>query len=273
MLIGFNNDVEYRGKTFHIQTEDHGEGDPRIETQLFFSGAILDTVITSYEETLDEYDGKEAEERIRAQMKASHRSLYKKLFAGKYDELAGLEPLEEVDEEIDAEAEDFTPSQDRVPAAAAKVEQEGEDAILEFQKKKAKNHVSLDKLKDQLANMKEQSAPSEDSEADDVAPTQVIDPSAGGLDFSSVSEDGGEAPVESAPKKPASKVPAPKKAATPAAAASAQPAQPVQSTPPAQSTRPALIEYAATGRDAWDGCKPASDDLSLTGLVENFLGL
>lgn len=256
MLIGFNNDVEYRGKTFHIQTEDHGEGDPRIETQLFFSGAILDTVITSYEETLEEYDGQKAEERIRAQMKASHRSLYKKLFAGKYDELAGLEPLEEVDEEVEASPDDFTPSQERVPAAAAKIEEEGEDAILQFQKKKAKNHVSLDKLKDQLSNLdaksesaepSETSETSEVSEADDVAPTQVIDPAAGGLDFSSVSQDGGssEGSDEPAPARPA--------AAAPAA--------------------PALVEFSSTGQDAWEGCEPAADDLSLTGLVENFLGL
>lgn len=251
MLIGFNNDVEYRGKTFHIQTEDHGEGDPRIETQLFFSGAILDTVITSYEETLDNYDGAEAEERIRAQMKASHRSLYKKLMAGEYDEFAGLEPLEEVDEEPPAaDPDEFTPSQERVPAAAAKVEEEGEDAILEFQKKKAKNHVSLDKLKNQLSNLDKSSEESEASEAseleEDVAPTQVIDPSDAGLDFSSVSQDGGQANTD-------------------AEASAPQPA--------AASAETASVEYGQTGKEAWEGCKPPAEDLSLTDLVEDFLGL
>lgn len=247
MLIGFNNDVQYRGKTFHIQTEDHGEGDPRIETQLFHSGAILDTVITSYEETLENYDGAEQEERIRAQMKASHRSLYKKLMGGKYDELAGLEPLEEVEEEVAApDPDEFTPSQDRVPAAAAKVEQEGEDAILEFQKKKAKNHVSLDKLKDQLSRMNESEA-SEASEAEEAAPTQVIDASGPGFDFSSVSE-------QSEPKK--------EKAAPPAASSA-------KSAPAAAAS----VDMPETGVSAWTGCNPADDSLSLTELVEDFLGL
>ena len=252
MLIGFNNDVEYRGKTFHIQTEDHGEGDPRIETQLFFSGAILDTVITSYEETLEGYDGPEAEERIRAQMKASHRSLYKKLMAGEYDEFAGLEPLEAVEEAPpEPNPNEFTPSQERVPAAAAKVEEEGEDAILEFQKKKAKNHVSLDKLKDQLSSLDKASEESEESEAeddieDDVAPTQVIEASDAGLEFSSVSQDGGQA--------------------TGSAAVSA----PARTSAPAE---PSQLDYDKTGQEAWEGCKPPAEDLSLTGLVEDFLGL
>jgi hypothetical protein len=253
MLIGFNNDVEYRGKTFHIQTEDHGEGDPRIETQLFYSGAILDTVISSYQEILDEYDGDEADERVRAQMKASHRSLFKKLKGGEYDEYAGFEPLEDADAEIDEpEVDDFTPSQDRVPAAAAKVEEGGEDAILEFQKEKAKNHVSLHKLKDQLSGISgsdEESEAEDDADVqdqeeqneDDVAPTQVLDPADSGLDFSSVSEDGGR----EAPK------------AAPAASATPQ---------------PVLVQYAKTGVEGWEGCRPPADDLSLTDLVEEFLG-
>jgi hypothetical protein len=258
MLIGFNNDVEYRGKTFHIQTEDHGEGDPRIETQLFHSGAILDTVLTSYQEILDEYDGDEADERVRAQMKASHRSLFKKLKAGEYDEFAGLESLEDVDEDVaEPEVDDFTPSQDRIPAAAAQVEEEGEDAIMEFQKEKAKNHVSLHKLKDQLEDV-DSVADEEDSEAgdqgatqveDDVAPTQVLDPTEAGFDFSSVSDDSEQ---------------------------NAEQVQQVQQAAEGRAggagERPVLVDYESTGVDAWKGCQPPVDDLSLTSLVEEFLG-
>ena len=266
MLIGFNNDVEYRGKTFHIQTEDHGEGDPRIETQLFFSGAILDTNITSYQETLDNYDGKQAEERIRAQMKASHRSLYKKLLAGEYDEIAGLEPVEDVEEVGAPDPDEFTPSQERIPAAAAQVEEkaeeEGDDAILEFTKKKAKEHVDLNTLKDQLDGMGdgEDEQEAEDVE-EDVAPTQVIDPSDGGLDFSSVSDDADDEAADEAP---------------PAAAASASAASEAAASakPPAnRQPRRALVEFEKTGATAWNGCGPAKDPLSLTELVEDFLGL
>ncbi|MFW5966540.1 MAG: hypothetical protein ACOCV2_03425 [Persicimonas sp.] len=236
MLIGFNNDVEYRGKTFHIQTEDHGEGDPRIETQLFHSGAILDTVITSYEEVLEEHDGEEAEERIRAQMKASHRSLYKKLLGGEYDEMAGLDPVEDSGEVEAPDPDEFQPSQERVPAAAAKVEEkaeeEGEDAILEFQKKKAKDHVSLDKLKDQLSDIDEEGEVEGDEE-DDVAPTEVLDTGKSDLDFSSVTD-----------SEPAAD-PSPRAARIP--------------------------DWRETGESAWQGCMPPDDSLSLTDLVEEFL--
>lgn len=271
MLIGFNNDVEYRDMTFHIQTEDHGEGDPRIETQLFHSGAILDTVITSYEETIEGYEGPEAEERIRAQMKASHRSLFKKLMAGEYDEMVGLDPLEEVEEEVAApDPDEFTPSQERVPAAAAKVEEEGEDAIMKFQKKKAKDHVSLDKLKSQLSKLdkkdeesakdepaKEEQPPKEAKQAqgsvgaeddeedeDDVVPTQVIDTSNKGFQISSEADDGAE-----------------------------QPEKPAKTTVAAAAGEPALVEYEATGAQAWEGCEKPIYPLSLTDLVEDFLGL
>lgn len=254
MLIGFNNDVDYRGTTFHIQTEDHGESDCRIETQLFYSGAIVDTVITSYEETIEGYEGKEAEERIRAQMKASHRSLYKKLMAGEYDEFAGLEPLDEPVEEVVEDAEGFTPSQDRVPAAAARIEEEGEDAIIEFQKDKAKHHVSLDKLKDQLSNM---SPAEEDSDPqDDVAPTQVLGPSASSPGMAASPADGAQPakPAQSAKLAKLAKAATSAPAAKPAAAASA-------------------VELTGTGARAWDGCLPCDEDLSLTGIVEEFLGL
>ncbi len=262
MLIGFNNDVEYRDMTFHIQTEDHGEGDPRIETQLFHSGAILDTVITSYEETIEGYEGPEAEERIRAQMKASHRSLFKKLMAGEYDEMVGLEPLEEVEEEVAApDPDEFTPSQERVPAAAAKVEEEGEDAIMKFQKKKAKDHVSLDKLKSQLSKLdkkEEESAKEEppkeakqapdadddEEDEDDVVPTQVIDTSNKGFQISSAVEDDAD-----------------------------QPEKPAKTTVAAAAGERALVEYEATGAQAWEGCEKPIYPLSLTDLVEDFLGL
>ena len=53
MQIGFNNDIDYRGKTFHIQTEDRGLPAAQIETQIFCAGAILDTTIISYQKIMD----------------------------------------------------------------------------------------------------------------------------------------------------------------------------------------------------------------------------
>ncbi len=120
MQIGFNNDVEYREKTFHIQTEDHGVKMASIETQIFHAGAIYDTSIVSYKNLLaDSEEGEERTKRIRSMMQANHKSLYNKLMAGEYDKFAGLEPL--ADGEVAAVA-DFVPSQERVPESAHALE-------------------------------------------------------------------------------------------------------------------------------------------------------
>jgi hypothetical protein len=191
-------------------------------------------------------------------MKASHRSLFKKLMGGEYDEMVGLEPLEEAEEEVAApDPDEFTPSQERVPAAAAKVEEEGEDAIMKFQKKKAKDHVSLDKLKNQLSKLdkkEDEQAPKEVAQAqgdegdeedeDDVVPTQVIDTSNKGFQISSAVDDDAE-----------------------------QPEQPAKTTVAAAAGEPALVEYDATGAQAWEGCEKPIYPLSLTDLVEDFLDL
>lgn len=121
MQIGYNNDVEYRKKTFHIQTEDRGEPSASIETQIFHAGAILDTSIISYTKVLEATtDIDERIERIRALMQGNHKKLYKKLFAGEYDQMVGLEPR--ADKDAAAVADDFVPSQDIVPAAALEIE-------------------------------------------------------------------------------------------------------------------------------------------------------
>ena len=128
MLIGYNNDVQHRGKTFHIQTEDRGAPSNQIETQIFHSGAILDTRIISYEDKLAGVNDRATRNKsIKQLMQTTHRELYKNLLSGKYDEFAGLEPLADVesDVEVDDKIEDFTPSQERVPQAALELEEKG----------------------------------------------------------------------------------------------------------------------------------------------------
>lgn len=87
MLIGFNNDVEYNGRMFHIQTEDNGIKNASITTILFFSGQILESKRTDYRDVLDSV--KEDEDRkkaIKKKMVDQHRTFYKKLFEGTYEE-------------------------------------------------------------------------------------------------------------------------------------------------------------------------------------------
>lgn len=82
MLIGYNTNVPYKGKTYHVQTEDSGSGRPMIVTLLYLEGAILRSQKTSYDDLVGEPD---SEERIRDLMKEQHKSMIKKLISGAFD--------------------------------------------------------------------------------------------------------------------------------------------------------------------------------------------
>lgn len=82
MLSGFNHNIPYKGKTYHIQTEDGGREHPQIVTHAFLGGVILDTVRQPYGDLLERSDWEEA---IRDRMKAQHLEEIRKLFAGAFD--------------------------------------------------------------------------------------------------------------------------------------------------------------------------------------------
>ncbi len=50
MQKGFNSDINFRGKTFHVQTEDWGFDNPFLVSRIFHNGAVLKTIKTSYTE-------------------------------------------------------------------------------------------------------------------------------------------------------------------------------------------------------------------------------
>jgi len=93
MLIGYNTNISYKDKIYHIQTEDSGLKNPVIVTLLYSKGAILASKKTSYEHILDDPDFKD---KVRKLMKAQHKIMIKELLAGKY---TGEYTAEEVSEE------------------------------------------------------------------------------------------------------------------------------------------------------------------------------
>lgn len=50
MQKGYNSDVIFNGKAYHIQTEDWGFDNPYLVSRIYLQGAVLKTVKTSYEE-------------------------------------------------------------------------------------------------------------------------------------------------------------------------------------------------------------------------------
>ena len=252
MLIGYNNDVQYRGKTFHIQTEDRGAPSNQIETQIFHSGAILDTRIVSYADQIkNEKDRNARNETVKALMKVTHRELYKKLFSGEYDHFAGLEPLaKDATVEVEEQANSFNPSQERVPDAARELEERGASA---FDIKEGGDHVDLKSLKNRLAKLGAPSEPDEDEEEEELR-TQVVSD----LDAlpqivqsdAAKRQDGAPKPLFSLHKKNA---------------------RPQTASTQSQGGQAVDAEIATGSNRAWQGCLPPREDLSLLPLIESLL--
>ena len=100
MITGFNTDVDYRGKTFHVQTEDKGLDNPIIESLIYIGGEILGAVRTPYTDLFPpgEYD----EKKIIQRMEDQHREVMGDAKRGVFDKSGGniLDP-EPSDESLD----------------------------------------------------------------------------------------------------------------------------------------------------------------------------
>ncbi|MCX5716955.1 MAG: hypothetical protein NTW44_01330 [Nitrospirae bacterium] len=81
MLVGYNNNVTYKGKVYHVQTEDSGLNNPIIVTLLYFKGTILASKKTNYSHLIGIKDIKKS---VREMMKEQHKAILKELIAGKY---------------------------------------------------------------------------------------------------------------------------------------------------------------------------------------------
>lgn len=82
MLSGFNHNLKYKGKTYHVQTEDGGRDNPIILTHVFLGGVILSTARSPYQDLLSRPDW---EDSLRERMKAQHLEEIRRLFSGAFD--------------------------------------------------------------------------------------------------------------------------------------------------------------------------------------------
>jgi hypothetical protein len=78
-LLGYNHNVRYEGRIFHVQTEDSGPGNPHLFTHLFFEGSILASKRSQYApETF--------EDEVRSWMQGQHKAILRELKQGAFDE-------------------------------------------------------------------------------------------------------------------------------------------------------------------------------------------
>ncbi len=82
MQVGFNNNIVYKGESYHIQTEDGGRDNPVITTMLFKEGVVVASKKTSYADILK---FEQLETLVRELMREQHAGVLKDLKNGRCD--------------------------------------------------------------------------------------------------------------------------------------------------------------------------------------------
>ena len=97
--MGFNNNIKFRERVFHIQTEDSGLDQPHVITHLFADGGrIVKSHKRSYADGVNRQD---VTQYVRALMKAQHMEMVVMLREGRFDDIiagtrvGGIETLTE----------------------------------------------------------------------------------------------------------------------------------------------------------------------------------
>jgi len=84
-VVGFNHNVKYGPRVYHVQTEDSGLPHAHYITHLFVGGNIVSSMKTSYSEKVSD-PGLAAS--IRSLMEAQHKQMLKRLVSGEFNEMA-----------------------------------------------------------------------------------------------------------------------------------------------------------------------------------------
>lgn len=126
MQVGYNTNIPYKGKVYHVQTEDTGIESYQIISLLYYKGAILHSRKSTYEELKDDPGLKE---KVREMMKEQHKVLCKELIAGKHTPEGGA--AEPVAEEAPAAApsESQVVKEEQVVAAPVEAEPAAAEAV------------------------------------------------------------------------------------------------------------------------------------------------
>jgi hypothetical protein len=81
MMKGFNSDIQVRGKSYHVQTEDWGKENPFLVSRVFCNGAVLKTIKTPYEEALRGGPSRDVDG-IKLALRQQHNRVVDDVFSG-----------------------------------------------------------------------------------------------------------------------------------------------------------------------------------------------
>jgi hypothetical protein len=82
-LRGYNHNIRYQNRIYHVQTEDSGLENPHVFTHLFLGGMIISSARTDYAHLTAV---PEQESAVRRMMQSQHKTLMKQLKRGEFDE-------------------------------------------------------------------------------------------------------------------------------------------------------------------------------------------
>ncbi|MFQ5417750.1 MAG: hypothetical protein ACE5FL_11975 [Myxococcota bacterium] len=121
MITGSNTNVQYRGKLFHVQTEDSGRRNPHVISHLYYGGTILASHKTTYDDLLD-LASDTLDQGVRALIEEQHIAMLKRLKCGDFDAV--------IDQRIDAAAAgDTSPDTDPDTAPTIPPESAAESSL------------------------------------------------------------------------------------------------------------------------------------------------
>jgi len=83
VITGYNSDVRHGSRVYHVQTEDKGLTNPKIETLIYLGGEILDSYRGAYADLLTQPPIQD--QAIQARMDDQHKSVIRDIKNGKYD--------------------------------------------------------------------------------------------------------------------------------------------------------------------------------------------
>lgn len=125
MITGANTDVDYEGRTYHVQTEDKGRENPVVESLIYCQGEILGTQRHDYAE---EIAGGYEERRVAEIVERQHQKLIREIRNGLWSEegphLVGEQFLTE--RSFDEVVLDFLQSDEEIQRVFLEIEGERE---------------------------------------------------------------------------------------------------------------------------------------------------
>jgi hypothetical protein len=129
MLVGYNTNVPYKGKLYHIQTEDNGLRNPVIITLLYYKGVILASKKVNYAELAESPDYKE---KVRELMKEQHKTMMKELIRGRYAEKEEDAAPPSPAESTSAESEEAETCKEKESTDKGRISKSLDDVLLDF---------------------------------------------------------------------------------------------------------------------------------------------